>query len=65
MGVFEEIPTFLIVGALVIIFVCLKRHARSARLTLWTVGWTLVFTHFLAQLLEPEHGRRQFPSAGR
>jgi two-component system, NtrC family, sensor kinase len=56
MGVFEEIPTFLIVGALVIIFVCLKRHARSARLTLWTVGWTLVFTHFLAQLLEPEHG---------
>src|SRR5208283_636673 len=40
----------------VIIFVCLKRHARSARLTLWTVGWTLVFTHFLAQLLEPDHG---------
>jgi two-component system NtrC family sensor kinase len=55
MGVFEEIPTFLIVGALVIIFVCLKRHACSSRLTLWTVGWTLVFTHFLAQLLEPEH----------
>ncbi|MGC1475327.1 MAG: hypothetical protein WA804_05750, partial [Terriglobales bacterium] len=54
MGVLEKIPTFLIVGVLVIIFVCLKRHARSARLTLWTVGWTLVFTHFLAQLLEPD-----------
>ena len=53
--VLEKIPTFLITGALVIIFVCLKRHARSARLTLWTVGWTLVFTHFLAQLLEPDH----------
>jgi len=55
MSVLEKIPTFLIVGVLVIIFVCLKRHARSARLTLWTVGWTLVFTHFLAQLLEPDH----------
>jgi two-component system NtrC family sensor kinase len=56
MGVLEKIPTFLIVAVLVIIFVCLKRHARSVRLTLWTVGWTLVFTHFLAQLLEPDHG---------
>ena len=56
MGVLEKIPTFLITGVLVIIFVCLKRHARSGRLTLWTVGWTLVFTHFLAQLLEPDHG---------
>ena len=56
MGVLEKIPTFLTVGVLVIIFVCLKRHARSARLTLWTVGWALVFTHFLAQLLEPDHG---------
>jgi len=55
MGVLEKIPTFLITGVLVIIFVCLKRHARSGRLTLWTVGWTLVFTHFLAQLLEPDH----------
>ncbi len=56
MGVLEKIPTFLITGVLVIVFVCLKRHARSARLTLWTIGWTLVFTHFLAQLLEPDHG---------
>src|SRR5271167_1209084 len=56
MGVVEKIPTFLTVGVLVIIFVCLKRQARSPRLTLWTVAWTLVFTHFLAQLLEPDHG---------
>src|SRR5580658_689322 len=56
MGTLEKIPTFLTVGVLVIIFVCLKRQARSPRLTLWTVGWTLVFTHFLAQLLEPDHG---------
>jgi two-component system NtrC family sensor kinase len=56
MGVLEKLPTFLTVGGLVIIFVCLKRQAHSARLTLWTVGWTLVFTHFLMQLLEPDRG---------
>jgi two-component system, NtrC family, sensor kinase len=56
MGVVEKIPTFLTVGVLVIIFVCLKRQARSTRLTLWTIGWALVFTHFIAQLLEPDHG---------
>ena len=56
MGALEKIPIFLITGVLVIIFVCLKRHARSGRLTLWTVAWTLVFTHFLAQLLEPDRG---------
>jgi len=56
MGVVEKIPTFLTVAVLVIIFICLKRQAHSARLTLWTVGWALVFTHFLAQLLEPDHG---------
>lgn len=57
MGTLEKIPTFITVGVLVIIFVCLKRHARSARLTLWAVGWTLVFIHFLAQLFEPANGR--------
>ncbi len=56
MGVVDKIPTFLTVGVLVIIFVCLKRQAHSVRLTLWTIGWALVFAHFLAQLLEPDHG---------
>ncbi len=56
MGGAEKIPTFLTVGVLVVLFVCLKRQARSIRLTLWTVAWTLVFTHFLAQLLEPSRG---------
>jgi signal transduction histidine kinase len=57
MGILDKIPTFLTVGVLVIIFICLKRHVRSARLKLWAVGWFLVFTHFLAQLLEPATGR--------
>ncbi|MGP0017901.1 MAG: sensor histidine kinase [Candidatus Sulfotelmatobacter sp.] len=56
MGPLEKIPIFLITGVLVMIFVCLKHHARSGRLTLWTVAWTLVFSHFLAQLLEPDRG---------
>jgi len=56
MDILEKLPTFLTVGALVIIFACLKRHARYARLTVWAVGWALVFTHFLAQLLEPDRG---------
>ncbi len=56
MDILEKLPTFLTVGALVIIFACLKRHARCARLTVWAVGWFLVFTHFLAQLLEPDRG---------
>ncbi|HYA25235.1 MAG TPA: ATP-binding protein [Terriglobales bacterium] len=57
MGILEKIPTFLTVSVLVILFVYLKRYARSARLTLWAVGWALVFTHFLAQLLEPSKGQ--------
>jgi len=57
MGVLPKIPTCLTVCVLVMIFACLKRHTRCARLTLWAVGWTLVFTHFLAQLLEPANGR--------
>jgi signal transduction histidine kinase len=56
MDILNKIPTFLTVAVLVIIFVCLKRHARNARLTLWAVGWTMVFIHFLAQLLEPANG---------
>jgi two-component system, NtrC family, sensor kinase len=56
MDILEKLPTFLTVGALVIIFACLKRHSRCARLTTWVAAWALVFTHFLAQLLEPDRG---------
>jgi two-component system NtrC family sensor kinase len=56
MDILEKLPTFLTVGVLVIIFACLKRHSRCARLTAWAVGWALIFTHFLAQLLEPDRG---------
>src|SRR5215472_5355581 len=51
-----KIPTLVTVAVLVVIFGCLKRHARSARLQLWMVGWVLVFVHFMANLLEPSSG---------
>jgi len=56
MNVLQKIPTVLTVAVLVVIFGCLKRHARSARLQLWMTGWVLIFTHFLANVLEPASG---------
>jgi len=56
-GIIERIPTFLTVGVLVVIFIYLTRQARGARLQLWAAGWTLVFIHFLAQLLQPSQGQ--------
>jgi two-component system NtrC family sensor kinase len=56
MNVLQKIPTVLTVAVLVVIFGCLKRHARSTRLQLWMAGWVLIFTHFVANLLEPATG---------
>jgi two-component system NtrC family sensor kinase len=56
MTLLEKIPTVLTVAVLVGIFLALKRHSHSARLQLWMVAWLLIFTHFVAQLLEPATG---------
>jgi two-component system, NtrC family, sensor kinase len=56
MTILEKIPTAITVAVLVVIFYCLKRHARSARLNLWMTGWVLVFLHFATQLAEPGTG---------
>jgi two-component system, NtrC family, sensor kinase len=56
MTLLEKIPTVVTVAVLVGIFLALKRHSRSARLQLWMVAWFLIFTHFVAQLLEPATG---------
>jgi len=56
MNILEKIPTVLTVAVLVGIFAGLKRHSRSARLRLWQVAWFLVFTHFVAQMFEPDTG---------
>src|SRR3984957_2848863 len=56
MTLLEKIPTVVTVAVLVGIFLALKRHSHSARLQLWMVAWFLIFTHFVAQLLEPARG---------
>src|SRR5579864_6464113 len=56
MTLLEKIPTVVTVAVLVGIFLALKRHSHSARLQLWMVAWFLIFTHFVAQMLEPPTG---------
>lgn len=56
MTLLEKIPTVVTVAVLVGIFLALKRHSHSVRLQLWMVAWFLIFTHFVAQMLEPAKG---------
>jgi signal transduction histidine kinase len=56
MTLLEKIPTVVTVAVLVGIFLALKRHSHSSRLQLWMVAWFLIFTHFVAQMLEPATG---------
>jgi len=56
MEILEKIPTVVTVAVLVGIFAGLKRHSHSARLRLWQIAWSLVFTHFVAQMFEPATG---------
>ena len=56
MTLLEKIPTVVTVAVLVGIFLALKRHSHSARLQLWMVAWFLIFTHFVALMLEPPTG---------
>jgi two-component system, NtrC family, sensor kinase len=56
MTILEKVPTVVTVAVLVGIFLALKRHSHSARLQLWMVAWFLIFTHFVAQILEPPTG---------
>jgi two-component system, NtrC family, sensor kinase len=49
----EKLPTILVLAVLVGIFVALRRHVRSPRLTLWIAAWGLIFVHFVAGTFEP------------
>ena len=49
----DKLPTILVLAVLVGIFVALRRHVRSPRLTLWTTAWGLIFVHFVANIFEP------------
>jgi signal transduction histidine kinase len=52
----NKLPSILILGVLVGIFVALRRHVRSARLNLWTAAWLLIFIHFFIGIFEPRNG---------
>jgi len=49
----DKLPTILVLAVLVGIFVALRRHVRSPRLTLWIAAWGLIFVHFVAGIFEP------------
>ncbi len=48
----QQLPTVLVLGALVAIFVALQRRDRSLRMRYWLVGWGLMFLHFFVSLLD-------------
>jgi two-component system NtrC family sensor kinase len=50
----EKIPSILLMTVPVGIFLSLRRHVKSPRLTLWITAWVLVFTHVLVQGFEPK-----------
>jgi two-component system, NtrC family, sensor kinase len=53
---FDKLPSILILGVLVGIFLSLRRRVRSARLSLWTAAWVLIFIHFFVGIFEPKAG---------
>jgi signal transduction histidine kinase len=59
-----RIPAILILAVLVGIFVSLRRHVKSRRLTLWISAWVLIFIHVLVHGFEPKDiplGTPSFP----
>ncbi len=52
----NKLPSILILAVLVGIFVSLRRHVRSARLTLWTAAWVLIFVHFFILIFDQASG---------
>ncbi len=52
----RALPTLLVVGALVAIFLSIQRQNRTPRLRLWLFGWGLVFVHLCLELISPLSG---------
>ena len=52
----EKLPTILVLGVLVGIFLSLRKHAPSARTRLWTYAWALIFLHFFIGAFETRTG---------
>ena len=54
-GLFDKLPTILVLAVLVGVFLSLRRHAPSASTRLWTYAWALVFLHFFMGIFEPRN----------
>src|SRR5258708_1049225 len=54
--VLEKLSSILTLAVVAGSWVSPERRIKSARLRLWTVGWVLVFAHFLMQLFEAGEG---------
>ena len=52
----DKLPTILVLGFLVGIFLSLRKHAPSARVRLWTCAWALILLHFSVQVFETHTG---------
>jgi len=52
----DKLPTILVLGVLVGIFLSLRKHAPSARTRLWTYAWALIFLHFFVGAFETRTG---------
>ncbi len=52
----HKLPSVLVVGVLVGIFISLRRHNPSTRLKYWLAGWLLIFLHFFVPLFQVKPG---------
>jgi two-component system, NtrC family, sensor kinase len=52
----DKLPTILVLGVLVGIFLSLRKHAPSVRIRFWTYAWTLIFLHFFIEAFETRTG---------
>lgn len=48
------LPSIVLLAVLAGIFVSLRRHVKSPRLTLWITAWVLISLHVLVQSFEPK-----------
>lgn len=47
----SKLPTVVLLGVLVAIFAALLKQNRTFRFRLWFLGWTIIFTRFLLQMV--------------
>jgi two-component system NtrC family sensor kinase len=59
----DKLPTILVLGSLVSIFIALRRHSTSVRPRLWIYSWALILAHLCSQIFEGGEGPLAMASA--